>query len=164
MTREEIDERKEYLKESISVPSILEKYGVKIVRNRCKGFCHGGKDNNMKVFKDGCNCFVCNESMDIFDITMNFNNCDFWTAFELLGGTEKPSFTATVMANKAKRERDRQIVEAEKEKAELRQINAYITVYKNLIDRSEPLSDDWCYYYNKLQYQLYIQECMTEKR
>jgi hypothetical protein len=164
LTREELDERKEYLKRTISAPSILEKYGVKIVRNRCKGFCHNGKDYNMKVFKDGCNCFVCNKSMDIFDITMHFNRCDFWTAFELLGGTEKPSFTATIMASKAKRERDRQIAKAEQEKEKLRLANANITAYRNLVERSKPLSDDWCYYYNKLQYQIYIQECMTEKR
>ena len=164
MTKEEIDERKEYLKSTISAPSILSKYGVKIVRNRCKGFCHDGKDLNMKVFKDGCNCFVCHKTMDIFDITMHFNHCDFWTAFELLGGTEKPSFTATIKANKAKRERDLQIAKARKEKEELRWINAYITVYRNLIEQSEPLSDDWCYYMNKLQYQIYIQECVTEGR
>lgn len=164
MTEEEIEQRKEYLKSTISAPNVLYKYGIKVSRNRCKGFCHDGKDMNMKVFRDGCYCFVCNKSMDIFDITMHLNRCDFWTAFELLGGTEKPSFTATIKANKAKRERDLRIAKARKEKEELRWINAYITVYRNLIEQSEPLSDDWCYYMNKLQYQIYIQECVTEKR
>lgn len=164
MTREEIEQRKVHLKSTISVPSVLYRYGVKVARNRCKGFCHDGKDMNMKVFRDGCYCFVCNKSMDIFDITMHLNHCGFWTAFELLGGTEKPSFTATIKANKAKRERDLRIAKVRKEKEELRWINAYITVYRNLIEQSEPLSDDWCYYMNKLQYQIYVQECVTEKR
>nr|WP_308743096.1 hypothetical protein [uncultured Anaerocolumna sp.] len=164
MTKEEIEERKEELRLTTSVPSILNRYGVKIKWNRCRGFCHDGKDLNMKVFETGCHCFVCGESMDIFDIVQHFENCDFWTAFELLGGTEKPSFTARVKANKAKRERSQKIVKEREEKAKLRQIQSMITAYRSVIASSKPFSYIWCYCQNKLQYQIYLLEYYTEKR
>ena len=164
MTKEEIEERKEYLKATKTVPSLLASYGIKTRYNRCRGFCHNGKDFNMKVFKDGCYCFVCDKSMDIFDIVMHFNYCDFWTAFELLGGTEKPSFTASIKAKKAVKKRKLIVAKENEEKARLRQINNYITVYRNLIAQSKPLSDEWCYHINKLQYQVYLQEFIAEKR
>ena len=164
MTKEEIEERKEELRLTTSVPSILNRYGVKIKWNRCRGFCHDGKDLNMKVFETGCHCFVCGESMDIFDIVQHFENCDFWTAFELLGGTEKPSFTARVKANKAKRERSQKIAKEREEKAKLRQIQSMVTAYRGVIASSEPFSYIWCYCQNKLQYQIYLLEYYTEKR
>lgn len=164
MTKEEIENRKEALKATISVPDILIRYGVQIKRGRCKSICHQGKNYTAKVSDELYYCFKCNQSMDIFDLVMHFENCSFWTAFEILGGTEKPSFTATVKANKAKRERKARIVREQKKKADLKRIQDYITVYRKLITESEPFSDLWCYCQNKIQYQLYLLEYYTEKR
>jgi len=164
LTREEIEERKEALRATISVPDILSRYGVKVRGNRCQGFCHDGKDYNMKVFKTGCRCFVCDKSMDIFDITMHFEYCDFWTAFELLGGTEKPSFTAIRKAKSAIKEREDRNIRQHKIDVELRRIRAYVTAYRNIIKTSEPYSDLWCYVQNKLPYQIYLLELQDEKR
>lgn len=164
LTVEEIEQRKDELRVTISVPSVLNRYGMKVKRNRCQGFCHDGKDYNMKVFETGCHCFVCNKSFDIFSIVQHFDNCDFWTAFELLGGTEKPSFTAVVKANKAKRDRHRRLAVEHKYKAELKTIQRLITAYRNILSESEPLSDLWCYCQNKLQYQIYLLESHDEKR
>lgn len=164
LTVEEIEQRKDELRVTISVPSVLNRYGMKVNRNRCQGFCHDGKDYNMKVFETGCHCFVCNKSFDIFSIVQHFENCDFWTAFELLGGTEKPSFTAVVKANKAKRDRHRRLAAEYKYKAEMKAIQRLITAYRNILNESEPLSDLWCYCQNKLQYQIYLLESHDEKR
>lgn len=164
LNKEQIEERKEYLRSTISVPDTLYRYGVQVIRNRSKGFCHDGKDMNMKVFETGCKCFVCNKSFDIFDITMHFNNCDFWTAFELLGGTERLSFTAVVKANKAKRERENQKASELNLKIKLMQIRDQITAYRDIIAEAEPLTDIWSYCQNKLQYQLYLLEYYNEKR
>lgn len=164
MTKEEIEDRKEILKATISVPDILTRYGVQVKRGRCKSVCHQGKNYTSKVSNELYYCFKCNKSMDIFDLVMHFNHCDFWAAFELLGGTERPSFTATVKANRAKRERKDRITKERKRKADLKRIQDYITVYRNLIAESEPFSDLWCYCQNKLQYQLYLLEYYTEKR
>lgn len=101
--------------------------------------------------------------MDIFDITMHFNNCDFWTAFELLGGTEKPSFTAIRKGKTAKRERQARVNRQKEYERELKQNMMYIDAYRNIIKTEEPLSDLWCSCMNKLQYQLYLLEYYTER-
>lgn len=163
MTKEEIEERKQILLATVSVPDVLSRYGVPVKWRRCRGWCHDGKDLNMKVFRDGCHCFVCGRSFDIFDITMHFNHCDFWTAFELLGGAEKPSFTAIRKAKTAVKERMDRIAEAQKERAELRRVQMYITAYRAIIAASEPFSDAWCYCMNQLQLELYHLEYMTQE-
>jgi hypothetical protein len=164
LTEEEIKERKEYLRATVSMSEVLYRYGIKVKWGRCKGFCHDGKDYNMKVFRNGCHCFVCGKSYDIFDATMMLCNCDFWTAFELLGGTEKQSFTSQRKAKSALRERIRRIAEAEAENKELHRIHMYITAYRELIALYEPFSDIWCESQNGLQLELYHLECMTEER
>lgn len=160
MTKEEIEERKEYIKSYTSMPEVLDQYGITVKWRRCKGLCHDGKDYNMKVFRNGCHCFVCGKSYDIFDITMLLNNCDFWTAFELLGGTEKQSFTSQRKAKTALRERQKRIAESEREKKELHRVHMYITAYRELISTSEPFSDIWCESINQLQLESYHLECM----
>lgn len=162
LTKEEMEERKQILLDTVSVPDVLAKYGIPVKWRRCRGWCHEGKDLNMKVFRDGCHCFVCGRSFDIFDVTMHFESCDFWTAFELLGGTETLSFTAQRKAKSAMKERKSRIAKAMKEKADLRRIQAYITAYRKLIETSEPFSDIWCYSHNQLQLELYHLECMTQ--
>jgi hypothetical protein len=161
LTDAEINERKEYLRSTVTMTEVLNRFGITVKHHRCKGFCHNGKDYNMKVFRTGCHCFVCGKSFDIFDATMLLSNCEFWTAFELLGGTEKQSFTAQRKAKTALRERQRRIVETEKEKNELHRIQMYITAYRELIASSEPFSDLWCECINQLQLELYHLECMT---
>lgn len=163
MTREEIEEKREVLRATISIPDILSRYGVQVRHGRCKAICHEGKNYTAKISHDLYYCFKCNKRMDIFDITMHFNNCDFWTAFELLGGTEKPSFTAQREAKAALKERQDRIIKAKKEKAELKRIRAYITAYRQLIDTVDPFTDLWCYAQNQLQLELYHLEYMTQQ-
>jgi hypothetical protein len=163
LTIEEIEERKQYLLATVTVTDVLSRYSIPVKWKRCRGWCHGGKDLNMKVFRDGCHCFVCGRSFDIFDITMHFNNCDFWTAFELLGGTEKPSFTAQRKAKSAMKERQDRIIKDRKTRSELKRIRAYITAYRGLIAISDPFSDIWCEAHNQLQLELYHLEYMTDE-
>lgn len=163
MTEDEIKERKEYLKSIISVSEVLSRYGIQVKHHRCRGFCHDGKDYNMKVFRNGCHCFVCGKSMDIFDITMMLNYCDFWTAFELLGGTVKQSFTTSRKAKSALRERDQRIQVQHNDELKLRSIQMYITAYRRIIALEEPFSDLWCYAQNQLPYQLYLLESYNER-
>ena len=163
MTEEEINERKEYIKAYTSMPEVLARYGVIVKWRRCKGFCHDGKDYNMKVFRNGCHCFVCGKSYDIFDVTMMLNSCDFWTAFELLGGTEKQSFTASRKAKQAVREREIRIAQQKAEELVLRGIRMHITAYRNIIHTEDPFSDAWCFAQNQLPYQLYLLEEYNER-
>lgn len=163
MTEQEISERKEYLRATVPAKEVLYRFGIAVKHNRCKGFCHDGKDLNMKIFHDGCHCFVCDRSFDIFDITMFLNNCDFWTAFELLGGTEKQSFRSSRVAKEAIRERKTRIAQQKVEELTLRGIQMHITAYRNIIASNEPYSDLWCYAQDKLPYQLYLLEEYNER-
>lgn len=154
----------EEIKAITSVPDILARYGVEVKRGRCKAICHDGKKYTAKVSDDLYYCFKCNVNMDIFDIVMHFDNCDFRTAYELLGGIEKPSFTARVKANQTKIKRNHRIINEQKEKAKSNKMHTYITAYRNIIAEEEPFSDPWCYCMNKLQYQIYLLELQVEKR
>ena len=102
--------------------------------------------------------------MDIFDITMILNYCDFWTAFELLGGTEKQSFTTSRKAKSAVREREQRIAWQRIEELRLRGIRLYITAYRQIIRTEEPFSELWCYAQDKLPYQMYLLEYYTTER
>jgi hypothetical protein len=163
LTEEEIKERKEYLRSTVSAADVLSQYGLTVKWRRCRGFCHDGKDFNMKVFRTGCHCFVCGKSYDIFDITMMLNNCDFWTAFELLGGTEEQSFTTSRRAKSALREREQRIALQRKEELKLKGIRMHITAYRQIIETEEPYSDLWCYAQANLPYQLYLLEIYSER-
>jgi len=158
MTKSEIQQRKEELKYQHSATEVLASYGIVVRHNRCVPFCHKCGADHMKVFADGCFCFVCNRTFDIFDITMHFNHCDFWTAFQLLGGTDKPSFTATVQANRARIERERRVVEELAERERMGQIYRLVTLYRMGVEQFEVLSDEWCECVNRLQYQVYLME------
>lgn len=155
---------KEEVKAMNTVPEILMRYGVEVKRGRCKAICHDGKKYTAKVSDDLYYCFKCNEAMDVFDIVMYINNCDFRTAFELLGGADKPSFKAVRKAKSAKRERQAKIDRQQEFNFKLREIHMYIDAYRNIIAEEKPLSDLWCYCQNKLQYQLYLHEYYTKMR
>lgn len=163
MTDEEIEERKEYIKATTTVREVLQGHGISVKHNRCRGFCHNGKDYNMKVFRTGCHCFVCGRSFDVFDITMELDHCDFWTAFELLGGTEKLSFIASRKAKTVLKERNDRIEQQRREELILRGIRMHITIYRRIIATTDPFSDQWCYAQNQLPYQLHLLETYNEK-
>ncbi len=82
----------------------------------------------------------------------------------MLGGTyEKPSFSSDLAIYKAKKEKKM------REKDRLRRLerrtlnSVLISVYREYVDRSEPLSAVWCDCYNALQYQLYVLECLAQE-
>jgi hypothetical protein len=152
------------VKAMISVPEVLARYGIEVKRGRCKGFCHNGKDLNAKVTNEFYYCYVCDKGMDIFEIVQYLDNCDFKAAFEILGGTEKPSFTTYIKAAQAKKRRDMEIKRLQIEKAKVKKIQLLITAHRNIIAEAAPLSDLWCYCQNKLQYQIYLLESHDEKR
>lgn len=147
-----------------TVPEVLARYGVQVKRGRCKSICHDGRKYTAKVSDDLYYCFKCSQAMDIFDIVMFMDNCDFRTAFELLGGADKPSFRTVRKAKVAKRNRQIKVSKKQKYDRELKQINMYIDAYRNIIAEESPFSDLWCYCQNKLQYQLYLHEYYTEMR
>lgn len=163
MNKDEIKERKLYLIQTINAKDILFRYGVKILDNRCKCFFHGGKDYNAKVFRNGITCFVCNKSFDIFDIVRHFEYCDFWTAFQILGGTEEIDEKTKQKMEIERKKHEQMMLLEKKRKEKIRQICKKINLYQGLIIHTDPLSDEWCYCVNKIQYWMYLFEYFTEK-
>ena len=80
---------KETIKQQNSMRDVLSRYSM--VPNRA-GFVQcpfHPKDRtaSMKIYKDSYYCFGCGATGDIFTFVQNMDNCDFKTAFAILGGT-----------------------------------------------------------------------------
>jgi len=163
MTNEQIQERKAYLIQTIDARDVLSRYGVKISKSRCRGFCHKGNDpDSIKIFKNGTQCFVCGTRMDVFKIVQHFENCDFWTAFQILGGTDcVDEKTERIMAE-SRRKRDMEIEFERKRKEKVKIICGKINLYNRLIRENKPLSDEWCFCQNRWFYWMYLFEYFTE--
>lgn len=155
----------EEIKSQTSMRTIIEQYNIKINKN---GFCccpfHKEKTASMKIYKDSYNCFGCGANGDIFSFVQHMDNCDFKTAFYQLGGTyAKPTFESNLAIYRAKKAKQKAELEKKKlfNKRELN--NFFIKVNRKGLLKSEPLSDVWCFFYNELQYQLYVDECINNE-
>lgn len=88
---------KEVIKQQNSMRDVLNRYGM--IPNR-SGFIQcpfhtGDRTASMKIYKDSYYCFGCGATGDIFTFVQNMDNCDFKTAFTILGGTyQKPDFSS----------------------------------------------------------------------
>lgn len=154
---------REELKETYSMQCIVERYGLKINRN---GFCscpfHKEKTASMKIYKDSYYCFGCGKSGDIFTFIMDMENLTFKETFLSLGGTyEEPTFESRLAVYRAKKAKEEREHVAEKLKRRKELNNTLIDIYRNYMNRSEPLSSVWCDCYNALQYQLYVHEILN---
>ena len=164
MTKEQINERKAYLISTVDAKDILSRYGIKINHGRCKGFCHNGKDYNLKVFRDGTQCFVCGKKMDIFEIVQHFEHCNYWTAFQILGGTDEVD-EKTERIMRETNIRKQQIIDRErKRKEKVKIIVDKINLYSRLLKDQEPLSEEWCFCYNRWFYWMYLFEYFTSEK
>lgn len=127
-------------------------------------FHQGDRTASMKIYKDSFHCFGCGANGDIFTFTQRMYNCDFKTAFGLLGGTyEKLSKAAELDVYHAKKAKEKRL----RKKAELEQKikvnNKLIGVYVTWVKKLEPLSDAWCDCQNALFMALYHDEKLTEE-
>ena len=88
---------KETIKQQNSMRDVLSRYGMAPNRAgfvRCP-FHAGDRTASMKIYKDSYYCFGCGATGDIFAFVQNMDNCDFKTAFTILGGTyQKPDFSS----------------------------------------------------------------------
>ena len=92
---------------------------------------------------------------------------DFKGAYRLLGGTyDRDKGRSQIKAStlrkiqQSKKAKQRKI---QKEKAEVhraKKLAMMIIALRILLENSEPLSEDWVFYFNKLEYCLYLDEAM----
>lgn len=152
----------EEIKSTVTMADVLSRYGMRPGRSGmiCCPF-HNEKNPSMKIFKDGYKCFACNENGDVFKFVQKMEGCDFKQAFRLLGGTYEHSrsrLSRTAIQRHYERERYRR-AKAEANAKEFRWIlEGTISLCQSLIQLSEPLSDDWCYAQNRLQWLWHVYE------
>ena len=149
---------KEEIKQSVKMSEILSRYGLKPNRAgfvQCP-FHAGDHTASMKIYKDSYYCFGCGATGDIFTFVQNMDNCDFKTAFAILGGTyQKPSFSSRIAIYHHQKQMEMRRKEEQKKKVELQECLSDIDFYRAIIDRAKPLSDGWCEAWNRLQLELY---------
>ena len=156
------------IKQTYTMRDILIKCGLS-QPNRA-GFIHcpfhkGDREPSMKVYEHDYNCFACGANGDIFAFVQEFYHLSFKEAFIMLGGTyEKPSFSSKLAVYRVRQEKKMRDKEEEKLRRRKELNNMLISIYRDYMNRSEPLSDVWCDCYNALQYQLYLHEIINEKR
>lgn len=158
----------EEIKQQYSMTDILDRCGLS--RPDRAGFIHcpfhqGDREPSMKIYQHDYHCFGCGANGDIFTFLQQYYRISFKDAFQLLGGTyEKPSYQSRLAVYKAQKAREMKQKEAERLAEKKRLNNMLISIYRDYMDRSEPLSDVWCDSYNALQIQLYHHELLNEKR
>lgn len=156
------------IKQTYTMRDILIKCGLS--KPNRSGFIHcpfhnGDREPSMKVYEHDYNCFACGANGDIFTFVQEFYHLSFKEAFIMLGGTyEKLSFSSKLAVYKVRQEKKMRDKEEEKLRRRKELNNMLISIYRDYMNRSEPLSDVWCDCYNALQYQLYLHEIINEKR
>lgn len=158
---------KEEIKECTTMQDVLARYGLHPNRAgfiRCP-FHTGDRQASLKIYKKDFNCFGCGVNGDIFTFVQLMEQVNFKEAFRILGGTyEKPTFSSNLAIYRSQKKREMQEKQKKREQKEKDLNNLLIDVYREWMQKSEPLSDVWCSCYNALQYQLYIHEILNESR
>lgn len=158
---------KEEIKEQIDMRDVLARYGYYPSRAgfiNCP-FHKGDRDASLKIYGKDYHCFGCGAHGDIFSFVMAMENCSFKEAFELLGGTyENKGFASDLIRYRAGKKKLMREKAAKKKELELQLNLEKIAIYKDWIEKSEPLSDVWCDCQNALQIELYHNEILREGR
>lgn len=122
------------IKRAHPMPEVVRGYGISINR---AGFCrcpfHPEKTASMKIYPQSFHCFGCGAGGDVIDFVSFMENCDFKTAFRMLGGKYDTPKAQTLKAYR--RDADRRT----KEKAIRRRLEALndsramLSAYRNAL-------------------------------
>lgn len=160
---------KEEIKSMYSMRDVLDKCGLP-APNRA-GFCHcpfhkGDREPSMKIYDKDFNCFGCGANGDIFTFIEKFYGISFKEAFLMLGGEyeKNPSYSSSLAIYRAKKEKATRKKQEERKRLKRKLVYDLIDIYRDFVQKSEPLSDAWCDCYNALQLELYHAEILEEMR
>ena len=140
----------EEIKKSHNLRDVMAGYGVNVNR---KGFAvcpfHNDKNGSLKVYPNqSYHCFGCGADGDCIDFVQHMENCDFKTAYHLLGGVDR---TLTAEEKKRYREemkaREREAKRKEAIKESIRKIenihSALCVQIRHIPDGLTHLTDDF---------------------
>lgn len=137
----------EEIKATTSMTSVLFEHGIQVNHGMCRCPFHGDdRHPSMQVFQDGCKCYTCGESFDIFSFIQKMDDCDFKTAFVSLGGTYQHESKRTRIVAKSRREEARKTREQKKiaRKELYHAFNLAMTICDLVDEVYPPMSDEWC--------------------
>ena len=143
------------IKDKNPMPEVIKRYSKKIKGNMCSCPFHKDENPSMKIFPDAAKCFSCGWYGDVFKLVMDADNCDFKTAFKVLGGTYEHGLTERQkMAEKMRwdieKSRRKRAEEAEKDFSSM--LWLAIRTCRHALRLYEPYSDEWCLAANKLPF------------
>lgn len=146
MTREEILEK-------TTMRDVLDLYGIHAVRGMCSCPFHGAdRHPSMKIFPDGFHCFACGAHGDIFAFVQKMEGCDFKAAFLKLGGAYRDVGDRERAVNRLKWQRARENARKRQEREqEFKRTLAWAISYCRAAGCVlEPMSEDWCFFQDRL--------------
>ena len=165
------------IRNSITMRQVAEFYGFKLDR---KGFMkcpfHGNgseRTPSLQVFPEyrGFQCKGCGQAGDVTKFVQIYENLSPKDSAMVLSErfgvpiSENSEIPEEVRqrANKARLERERQIVAEKQKQAEVRQITRLITAYRNIMPAENRMSELYAYCLNKCQYQVYLLEEISRR-
>ena len=156
---------KQSIKDQNTMRDVLSRYNL--IPNRAGfiscPFHKGDRTASMKIYRDSYHCFGCGAHGDIFSFVQNMDNCDFKTAFGILGGTyQKPTFSSKMAIYHHRKQMEMRKKEEDRKNQEFQQCLHEIDTNRELINNIQPLSDEWCKAWNQLQLALYHHGELTE--
>lgn len=74
----------EKIKQRVTMPDLINRYGVTVRRGMCCCPFHGERHPSMKIYDDGFHCFACGAHGDVISWVMKYNRVGFIAACERL--------------------------------------------------------------------------------
>lgn len=150
----------EDIKQELTMPELLQRYGIEVKRNMCHCPFHGDdKHPSMRVYKNAVHCFTCQFHGDIFAFYQMVNQCDFKTAFLALGGSyshEHDKVSTQIQKRKFERIRTDREKKIQAEKDFFLLLRSAMEMCQLADDALEVFSDDWCYLINARDWLDYV--------
>lgn len=134
------------IKEQVNMTDVLTERGITVRNGMCKCPFHDDRKPSMKVFKDGCICFTCAESWDVFGFVMKFDNVTFKQAFLSLGGTYKQTTDRERLLAQSRHSEAKSIRSQHKmtKRKLLHELSLSLMICRLADKVYEPMSDEWC--------------------
>ena len=141
----------EEIKESVNMSDVLIERGITVRNGMCRCPFHDDRKPSMKVYRDGCRCFTCAESWDVFGFVMKYDNVTFKQAYISLGGTYQQETKRERILAKGRRERAKADRSAHKmvQKQLHHELTTALMICRVCDKVFPPLSDEWCEIKNK---------------
>lgn len=148
------------IKQMYTMRELIARYGMQINRGgycRCP-FHNGDREPSLKIYERDYYCYACNASGDVISFMMYMEGLSYKDILRRHDNSTKKSFKDYRRLQKIKQEQKVREVEQNLLKLEYTNICTDISIYRQILKECHWESAYYAYYYNKLQYTLYLLE------